>query len=130
MELKKMMMFRCEDCAHVVEILFAGPCGCDMECCGKKMKFLDEKAKDGAGEKHVPVVEADGSGIKIKVGEVAHPMEADHWIQIIEVVTKDGYVIRKELNPGDAPEASFYVSMDRIETVRELCNKHGLWVKE
>ena len=70
-----------------------------------------------------------GNGILIKVGSVPHPMDADHWIQFIEVIRKDGKVGRKDLNPGDKPEAFFSIKMDEILQVRQLCNKHGLWSK-
>ena len=36
-------------------------------------------------------------------------MEADHYIEWIEVINGD-YVNRKYLNPGDKPEAEFYVT--------------------
>lgn len=93
------------------------------------MKLMDEKNKDGAGEKHVPVIEASGDGVLVKIGSVPHPMEADHWIQFIEVISTDGFVTRKDLNPGDKPEVFFQIPVAKISVVREFCNKHGLWAK-
>ena len=127
MKLEKMQVLKCADCSHVLEVVAAGPCECEMQCCGKPMKLMDEKSKDGAGEKHMPIVEKEGDGIKVKVGSVPHPMEEKHWIQLIEVITKDGFVIRKDLNPGDKPEAVFNVAQDNVKAVREHCNIHGLW---
>ncbi len=91
------------------------------------MKLMDEKTKEGAGEKHLPVVEEVANGILVKVGSVPHPMDPDHWIQFIEAFTKDGYILRKDLNPGDKPEAVFNVKKANVSSVREFCNKHGLW---
>jgi len=122
---KKPSVYKCMHCGNVAEMIVKGKP--EIICCGEPMKLMDEKTKDGAGEKHLPVVEASGSGIVVKVGSVPHPMDADHWIQYIEVVTNDGLIIRKELNPGDKPEAAFPVSKDSVASVSEMCNKHGLW---
>ena len=124
---KRLEIYKCMQCGNVVEAVAAGD-GI-MECCGQPMKLLDEKNKEGAGEKHLPVVETSGGGTVIKVGSVAHPMEADHWIQFIEIIRKDGKIGRRDLNPGDKPEAFFAVKPEEIAMVRELCNKHGLWSK-
>ena len=122
---ERMGIYKCEVCGNVVEVFVAG--GGQLVCCGKEMRLLDEKLQDGVKEKHLPVVEAVAGGIKVKVGEVAHPMADDHYIQFIEVITKSGIVLRKDLNPGDAPEAEFNVAEADIVKVREECNKHGLW---
>jgi len=45
---------------------------------------------------------------------------------VIEVLTKD-QVLRAELAPNQAPEASFLVKSDDVVEVREYCNLHGLW---
>lgn len=124
---KKLGVYRCAKCGNVVEMMVVG--GGELVCCGEPMKLLDESNKEGAGEKHLPVIEVQGNGILIKVGSVPHPMDADHWIQFIEVIRKDGKVGRKDLNPGDKPEAFFSIKMDEILQVRQLCNKHGLWSK-
>lgn len=123
----KMQIYKCFKCGNVVEVLIGGEG--ELVCCGEPMKLMDEKTKDGAGEKHLPVVEASGDGILVKVGSVAHPMDADHWIQFIEVIRKDGKVGRKDLNPGDKPEAFFEIKLSDVSSVREFCNKHGLWSK-
>jgi superoxide reductase len=122
---KKLEIYKCMKCGNVVEVLVGG--GAELVCCGEPMKLMNEKNKEGAGEKHVPVIEASGSGILVKVGSVPHPMDADHWIQFIEVLRKDGKIGRKNLNPGDKPEAFFEMKLEEVATVREFCNKHGLW---
>ena len=122
---KKREIYKCMECGSVVEVVVGG--GGELVCCGQPMKLLDEKNKEGAGEKHLPVVEAAGGGVTVKVGSVPHPMDADHWIQFIEVVRKDGKIGRRDLNPGDRPEAFFMMKPEEIANVRELCNKHGLW---
>ncbi|MCK4911395.1 MAG: hypothetical protein KAR83_07120, partial [Thermodesulfovibrionales bacterium] len=80
---------------------------------------------DAAQEKHVPVIEKTGSGYKVTVGSVPHPMEQEHYIQWIELIA-DGVSYWKFLKPGDAPEAEFCIQAESV-TAREYCNKHGLW---
>ena len=90
------------------------------------MDKLEAGAKDASLEKHVPVIESVDGGIKVKVGSVAHPMEEKHYIVFIEVLTKN-QVLRVELAPSQAPEASFMVNSDDVVEVRAYCNVHGLW---
>lgn len=123
----KMGIYKCKICGNVVEVFIEG--AGDLVCCGEEMVLMDEKNREGAGEKHLPVIETDGEKVIVKVGSVPHPMEATHWIQFIEVVSKDGYILRKELNPGDKPEAIFNIKESDISYVREFCNLHGLWKK-
>jgi superoxide reductase len=89
------------------------------------MKKMTENTVDAAKEKHVPVIEKAGNGIKVKVGSVAHPMEEKHYIQFIELIV-DGKLYRQFLVPGQAPEAFFEITGDKV-TAREYCNLHGLW---
>ena len=65
------------------------------------------------------------NGYKVKVGSVAHPMEAKHYIQWIELLA-DGKSYIKFLKPGDKPEAEFCIDAEKV-TVREYCNLHGFW---
>jgi len=118
-------IYKCMVCGNVVEVAASGVG--TLVCCGQDMKQMNEKTKDGAGEKHLPVVEEVSEGILVKVGSVPHPMDPDHWIQFIEVFTKDGYVLRKDLNQGNKPEAIFNAPKSNVSLVREFCNKHGLW---
>ncbi len=121
----KLGIYKCAMCGNVVEVFVEGDG--ELVCCGEPMILMDERNKDGAGEKHLPVVEPTANGILVKVGSVPHPMDPDHWIQFIEVMTNNNYVCRKELSPGDKPEAEFKVSQNEVKLVREFCNKHGLW---
>jgi superoxide reductase len=90
------------------------------------MVLQKENTVDASKEKHIPVLEDNGSSLKVKVGSVSHPMDPDHYIEWIEVVNKD-YVNTKYLKPGNKPEADFYVHKQPGLIVREYCSKHGLW---
>lgn len=116
-------IYKCETCGNIVEVLHGG-IG-ELVCCGKSMKLFKANTVDAAKEKHVPVVEKTADGFKVKVGEVAHPMEEKHYIEWIEIIA-DGKGYRQLLNPGDIPEAEFKIDADQV-TARAYCNLHGLW---
>ena len=115
-------IYRCAVCGNVVEVLNPGA---TLSCCGQPMTLLDGKTTDGATEKHVPVVERMASGYRVTVGSVEHPMVEGHYIQWIELLTPTE-VLRKELKPGDKPEAIFKTDATEV-AAREYCNLHGLW---
>ena len=120
---ERLEVYKCEACGNIVEVLHGG--GGELVCCGQPMERLVENTVDAAKEKHVPVIEKIGGGVKVKVGDVAHPMEAEQYIEWIEVIT-DGKTDRQFLNPGEAPEAEFKGTPENV-TAREYCNLHGLW---
>ncbi len=120
---ERLEIYKCEHCGNIVEIYNGGKGA--LKCCGSSMTLLTENTVDAAKEKHVPVVEKIDGGVKVKVGEVSHPMEEKHYIQWIEIIA-DGKSYTQFLNPGDAPEAVFKINADSI-TAREYCNLHGHW---
>jgi len=122
---QKNQVYKCEVCGNIVEVLHSGVG--ELVCCGQPMKLQKENTVDASKEKHVPVIEKTENGFLVKVGSVPHPMEEKHYIEWIEVIA-DGKVYRINLNPGDKPEAEFYISAESV-TAREYCNLHGLWKK-
>ena len=120
---EKLEIYKCEKCGNIVEVLH-GSNG-ELVCCGEPMKLFKENSVDAAKEKHVPVIEQIAGGVKVQVGEVAHPMAAEHYIEWIEIIA-DGEVYRRFLNPGEAPEATFKIDADQV-SARAYCNLHGLW---
>lgn len=121
----RLEVYKCNVCGNIVEVLYGGQG--ELACCGQAMVLLKENTTDAAKEKHVPVIEKIAGGYKVKVGEVAHPMTAEHSIQWIELIA-GGKAYRQFLNPNDAPEAVFMVVADTV-AAREYCNLHGLWKK-
>ena len=123
---QRMQVYKCEVCGNIVEMLHEG--AGKLVCCNQPMKLFVENTVDAAKEKHVPVIEKTADGIKVSVGSVAHPMEAKHYIEWIELVA-DGRIYRQYLKPGDVPEAMFPVTAANAYA-REYCNLHGLWKGE
>ncbi len=76
---EKLQVYKCEICGNIVEVLHAGVG--ELVCCGQPMKLMEEQKEDEGKEKHVPVIERTEKGIKVRVGSVPHPMEANHYIE-------------------------------------------------
>lgn len=122
-----MKFYICEHCKNIVT--FVEDKGVPVMCCGQPMKELIPNTSDGAGEKHVPVVEVNGNEVTVKVGSVEHPMLDVHYIEFIAIETKQGSQI-KYLKPGEVPSAKFVLSEDdELVACYEYCNLHGLWKK-
>ena len=120
-----MKFYKCEICGKIFAMVKETPV--DTMCCGQAMRELVPGTTDGATEKHVPVYTLDGNTVKVKVGSVEHPMTDAHHIEWIAIETENGNQ-RKELKPGDKPEATFaLVPRDKVKSVYEYCNLHGLW---
>ncbi len=120
---KRLEVYKCDVCGIMVETVADG--GGTLVCCNQEMVLQSENTVDAAVEKHVPVIEKGDGFIKVTVGSVAHPMEDAHYIQWIELLA-DGKSYTQFLSPGDAPEAVFNLTADKV-TAREYCNLHGHW---
>ena len=95
-----------------------------INCCGKPMQLLEANTVDASHEKHVPVYERVEDEIVVRVGEVEHPMEKEHFIMWIAQVT-DNQTTRVRLYPEQATTVRFkYIPG---ATIYAYCNKHGLW---
>lgn len=95
-----------------------------INCCGKPMQLLEANTVDASHEKHVPVYERVEDEIAVRIGEVEHPMEKDHFIMWIAQVT-DNQTTRIRLYPEQETTVRFkYIPG---ATIYAYCNKHGLW---
>ncbi len=118
-------IYKCGVCGTIVEVLHSGEG--QLVCCGQPAQLMEENSVDASKEKHVPVVEVDGNNVKVKVGSIPHPMEAEHYIEWIEInMVEAGRIAKKYLKPGDAPEVEFH-SRGKVIKIRAYCNIHGLW---
>lgn len=123
--MRKLKIYYCDKCGRV-EAVYDG----DIPyCCGAQMTELASNKTEASTEKHIPVVSVRCGKATVKVGSVAHPMTAEHYIKAIFVETENGY-FAKELQPSDEPEAKFAVGKDKILSVSSFCNLHGLWENE
>lgn len=112
----------CPICGNVIELLDGDIA--KVRCCGTEMKELVANTTDAAQEKHVPVYEKVEDEIVVKVGEVEHPMEKEHFINWIAQVNNN-QITRVELYPEQETTTRFpYI---KGSTIYSYCNKHGLW---
>lgn len=120
-----MKFYVCKHCGNI--ITFAENKGVPVMCCGEKMTELVPNSVDAASEKHVPVVSVEGNKVTVTVGEVNHPMLAEHFIKWVVLETSEG-VQRKELKPEQKPEAVFALAEgETVVAAYAYCNLHGLW---
>lgn len=92
--------------------------------------LLDGSTAEGAGEKHLPVVEREGNRITVKVGSVLHPMTEEHSIGWIFLETKKGGQFIR-LRPDREPVGEFVLSDgDEAVAAYAYCNLHGFWKKD
>lgn len=81
--------------------------------------------------RHVPWVQELEKGYLVTVGKPSlHPMDDIHYIEFIELYVDGKLVGKKDLQPGDKPEAEFEVEKGKQVFAREFCNLHGLWQGE
>lgn len=125
--MKKLKFYKCEHCGNVVVKLIDKDV--PVLCCGEIMTEIVANSKEAATEKHLPVVKVENNIVEVKVGEVSHPMEENHYINFIAVETDKGYKL-VSLYPGNEPIAKVYVGEEIVKTVYEYCNLHGLWKTE
>ena len=119
--------YKCNICGNLVEVINDG--GTTPVCDGEEMELLKANTTDAAQEKHVPVIERDGNKVTVRIGSQEHPMVDEHYIMWILVTNENGTTERKDLKPGDKPEAVFYIHEDEGPvTAYEYCNIHSLWV--
>ena len=120
-----MKFYVCKHCGNIVE--YVKESGVAVVCCGSQMQELLPGSSDGAVEKHVPVVTADGNHVKVQVGSVEHPMTKEHHIEWILMETKKGCQ-KVKLTPEEEPKAEFLLTEgDAPVAVYEYCNLHGLY---
>lgn len=121
---KDVKFLRCRHCGNIITFLHDS--GITPVCCGEEMGQLKANTEDASNEKHVPEVTVDKNKVTAVVGSVIHPMDEDHYIELIALETDNGLHVRF-LEPGQEPKAVFELNGEKPVSVYEYCNLHGLW---
>jgi superoxide reductase len=119
-------IYKCELCGNIVQVVHEA--SGELVCCRQAMTLLCENTQEAALEKHLPVFTQTDQVVKVKIGEIPHPMTSDHFIEWIEILTEQE-IYRHKLNPQDLPEVEFTVNQ-KVLAVRAYCNLHGLWKED
>ena len=121
--------YKCMHCGNIV--MFLNASGVIPNCCGDPMTEMVPNGKDGAGEKHVPVVLVNDKRVIVTIGQTAHPMTSDHHIDWIALETNKGlHITYPSLMDGKAEAEYTLANGERVIAAYEHCNIHGLWIKE
>ncbi len=143
-----MKTFVCRSCGHVS--FNEAPQNCPV-CGAPKTSFIDspdaihkpgEPTKFSEPEKkHIPqIIIVKKCGLipegcfdaHAKIGEIEHPMIAEHYITFIDFYLDKKYISRVYLTPEKLhPAAALHMKADSgILSVIEHCNIHGYWMAE
>lgn len=124
----ELYVYRCSICKQVV--ISPVELKNNIRCCERDMELLVPNTIDASSEHHVPKIEHCGCYVKVKIGEMPHPMTKEHHIEWIALVTNKGIYI-KYLEETEHPCAGFHLdSEEKVCTVYAYCNLHGLWQKK
>jgi len=126
----EMKFYRCDLCGNIIVPFLDS--GVGPVCCGADMELLQAGTGDGAVEKHVPVIEReeDGHHITVKVGEVPHPMTAEHFIEFLVLSYGPRFDFRL-IKSDDESTTRFCIKDNAIPlTAFAYCNLHGLYKAE
>lgn len=122
---EKLELYKCSICGNLVQVLLSG--AGELVCCNQPMEKLSPKVNEDneLSEKHIPVIELENDKKFVRLTK--HPMIPEHYIQFIEVFTKDkSKVYLKFLNPNEKAELEVTNFEEDIDAI-EYCNIHGLW---
>lgn len=124
--MNKPRFYQCGKCGNTMGLIEDG--GVSVFCCGEPMTELVPNTVDASKEKHVPTLSVEGNLVEINIGSVDHPMIAEHHIEWVYLLSKQGGQ-RKVPAVGGAPHVTFaLVEGDEPVEVYAHCNLHGLWM--
>lgn len=139
----------CKVCGYIA-INGSAPDNCPV-CHAPKTAFEEKEgaiktAADTANlteleKKHIPVIKVvkkcglipEGcQDVHVKMGEIQHPMQKEHYILHIDFYLDKEFISRVMLTPENLnPAAALHLKAKGGKlTVIELCNIHGAWISE
>lgn len=129
---EKLEIYKCEICGNLIQVLVPG--AGELVCCGEPMEKVEAQYNETEiGEKHVPVIETAHAGCdtgvchEVKFVQLnQHPMTPEHYIQFIEVCSKDKKEVRIKFFEPDEKPIYDITDMDEVKAF-ENCNIHGFW---
>lgn len=144
-----MKAIQCKVCAYIA-LNGIAPDKCPV-CGAPQSAFLekedaikepkDKNALTDLEKKHIPVITVvkkcglipEGCvDVHVKMGEIQHPMQKEHFITHIDFYLDKEFLSRVILTPERLnPAAALHLKQSSGKlTVIELCNIHGIWMNE
>lgn len=141
--------FVCKVCGYV-SINGSAPEKCPV-CWAPKSSFVEKedalktdqvKVEKGESEKkHIPAITVvkkcglipEGCvDVHVRIGEILHPMQKEHYITKIDFYLDNEYISRIYLSPEVMnPAAGLHLKVQKGKlSVIEHCNLHGDWIKD
>lgn len=116
--MKKLCFYVCPDCGNLVTALT----DTGVTCCGKKLPMLQPKKAEGNERLQVESIENDF------YITTSHPMEREHHLSFVALLTGDTLILRKQY-----PEWDLQARIPAIVRRGRLiwyCTQHGLFYQE
>ncbi len=142
-----MTIFACSVCGHLE--FNTAPAKCLV--CRSENSFREDAAaikKPGqtpggeADQKHLPFIQIEPDGffganadsvmVKVRIGEMEHPMKAEHFIRWIDLYLDRQFLSRVWLSPATTRPAAGWSVRAKAGTITAVqnCNIHGTWMTE
>jgi DNA-binding XRE family transcriptional regulator/desulfoferrodoxin (superoxide reductase-like protein) len=83
--MKRMLFYVCPDCGNMITAM----ADANISCCGKIMTAIKPQKSDEWHKLNVEIIETD------YYLTTAHPMERDHYITFVALITADGLTMKK-----------------------------------
>ena len=83
--MKKMLFYVCPDCGNMITAM----ADANISCCGKIMDAIKPQKSDERHKLNVEIIETD------YYLTTAHPMEREHYITFVALITADGLIMKK-----------------------------------
>ena len=118
----KLELYKCKVCTNLIEVVNDGVG--TLVCCNEEMNLLQTLMPNETDAHYAHLEILDEMTKKITFN---HPMNQEHYIEFIEVISKDEkYVKRKYLCIDEKPEIVFKCECKEGFWVRVYCNIHGV----
>ncbi|QSX07085.1 desulfoferrodoxin [Sedimentibacter sp. zth1] len=125
---KENKFYSCDHCGNIMRMIRDE--GVPIVCCGETMREMVPNIEDASHEKHIPEIDFNRNTLRVKIGNIPHPMVKEHSIKWVFIVSQEGEQL-KYLRINKAPEVEFsLVNGDKPIKVYAYCNIHGLWEVE
>ena len=112
--MKRMLFYVCPDCGNMITAMAEA----NISCCGKIMNPMKPQKADEQHKLNVEIIETD------YYLTTAHPMERQHYITFVALITTDGLTMKKLYPQWDMQTRILFRKHGRLIW---HCSRHGLF---